>query len=228
MSGSANPTVGFLRAHFFELPLSCRLLHAWTCLVLLSSIGSCFCSSRSFTLQFSTSSVRSIHFHQSHMSPTVAQATAKASEAIAGSAVKDFKRESAAARLTGAGKNRGQLIWLWMLTTPSGRRYLRTRPLPSRRHNRKAPHEQPRQGASTSTHCAHPNRLRRLTEPPLGRPLKLQCRHIPRQGLGCAASAHDVALPGSRVCGSVQDLAEDLQVRRAAVCAGLPGEESWG
>lgn len=37
------------------------------------------------------------------MAPTVAEATAKASEALGGSAVKEYKRESAAARLSGAG-----------------------------------------------------------------------------------------------------------------------------
>ena len=38
------------------------------------------------------------------MAPSTAEATVKASEAIAGSAVKEFKRESGTARLVGAGK----------------------------------------------------------------------------------------------------------------------------
>ena len=37
------------------------------------------------------------------MAPTVQEATKKASEAIAGSAAKEFKRESGTARLLGAG-----------------------------------------------------------------------------------------------------------------------------
>jgi len=37
------------------------------------------------------------------MTPSTEQAVRKASEAVGGSAVKDFKRESATARLVGAG-----------------------------------------------------------------------------------------------------------------------------
>lgn len=45
------------------------------------------------------------------MAPTVEEAAKKASVALAGSASKDFKRESGTARLLGAGKRiiRGQL-----------------------------------------------------------------------------------------------------------------------
>lgn len=86
------------------------------------------------------------------------------------------------------------------------RRYRRTARFPPRRHNRKAPHVQPK-----------PNSIRLATE----------LRHLQNTRFRPRSAALLHSLPRSWIRRSIQSLAKNIQVRRSAVCARLPVKSSW-